>query len=73
MGRRRRRRVVQGNANRGVVGVRTAEEMEGERRATRVEQRALGQPGIRVQRGLSDAEKRAAEMVRRVQGDPPPW
>jgi hypothetical protein len=55
-----------------LVGVRTWDEVARNREETRQQNAVFGVTGQPVH-GLSDVEKQAAEMVRRVQGELPPW
>jgi hypothetical protein len=66
---RKRRRVLERALNVPVVDVRTFEQIERERQ----ESRALGSSPVRRRPSLTPAEQAAAEKVRRVQGEPPPW
>jgi len=79
--RRQKRKFTRGRRYRGpgvgpqqpsgapVVDVKWLQRSEEERKETL----DLGNTGRPVRHGLTDAERRAIEMVRRVQGELPPW
>jgi hypothetical protein len=73
MARRKRRRVLERSLNVPIVDVKTFEDSERQRRETVAQSRSLGSSGVPRRPHLSSAEQRAAELVRRVQGEPPPW